>query len=139
MSPQETSRFIDTNIFLRFLTDDLPEQAERCAALIQRLRDKKEVAQVSALAVAEIIWTLERYYHLSKREVASKVAPLLRLSAVRVRGKEIFLAALALYAEKNVSFTDAFIAVQMARSGSDEIYSYDRDFDRLEHVTRVEP
>ena len=57
--PPAKPRFIDTNVFLRFLTADLPEPAERCAALVQRLRDGEEVASISPLAVAEIIWTLK--------------------------------------------------------------------------------
>ncbi len=138
MSPAK-HRFIDTNIFLRFLTADLPAQAERCAALIQRLRDGKEVAYVSSLAVAEIIWTLERFYRLSKSEVAAKVSPLLKLKGLRVTNKQRFLGALALYAEKNINFTDAYIAIQMEQARSEEIYSYDKDFDRLEDVTRIEP
>ena len=39
----------------------------------------------------------------------------------------------------NFSFTDAYIAVQMERAGVEKIYSYDRDFDRLDQVTRIEP
>ena len=137
--PPAKPRFIDTNVFLRFLTADLPEPAERCAALVQRLRDGEEVASISLLAAAEIIWTLERFYKLSKAEVTAKVSPLLKLRGLRVAGKEIFLGALALYVEKNISFTDAYMAIQMERVGSEEIYSYDQDFDRLEQVTRIEP
>ena len=133
------ARFIDTNVFLRFLTADLPEQAEACAELIHRLRDGREVAHVSPLAVAESIWTLERFYGLSKEEVVGKVVPLLKLRGVRVVGKALFLSALPLYVQRNVSFADAYMAVQMQQTGSEEIYSYDRDFDRLPPVRRVEP
>ena len=126
-------RFVDTNIFLRFLTEDIPAQADRCAVLVQRLRDGEEVVSMSPLAVAEIIWTLERFYKLSKAQVAAKVSPLLKLKGLR------FLRALVLFAEKNISFTDAYIAVQMERSGVEELYSYDRDFDRVERVKRIEP
>lgn len=132
-------RFVDTNIFLRFLTEDIPAQADRCAVLVQRLRDGEEVVSMSPLAVAEIIWTLERFYKLSKAQVAAKVSPLLKLKGLRVANKEVFLRALVLFAEKNISFTDAYIAVQMERSGVEELYSYDRDFDRVERVKRIEP
>lgn len=132
-------RFIDTNIFLRFLTEDQPAQADRCAALVQRLRDGEEVASMSPLAVAEIIWTLERFYKLSKAQVAAKVSPLLKLKGLRVANKEVFLKALVLFAEKNISFTDAYMAVQMERAGIEELYSYDQDFDRVEQVKRIEP
>lgn len=132
-------RFLDTNIFLRFLTNDIPEQAERCAALIRRLRDGEETAELPTLAAAEIIWTLERFYKRSKQDTAAKLSALLKLKGLRVSNKEILLEALLLYAKKNIPFTDAYIAVQMKHSGTGEIYSYDRDFDRIDGVRRLEP
>ena len=137
--PSEKRRFIDTNIFLRFLTADIPEQAQRCAALIQRIRDGVETVEVSSLAAAEIVWTLERFYKLSKEQVASKVSSLLKLKGLRIANKAIFLEALSLFTEKNISFTDAYIAAQMKRANQNEIYSYDRDFDRIEQIKRLEP
>ena len=137
--PSGKRRFIDTNIFLRFLTADLPDQAERCAALVQRIRDGAEEVELSSLAAAEIVWTLERFYKLSKQDVASKVSCLLKLKGLRLSNKATFLEALSLFAQKNISFTDAYMAVQMKRAGIEEVYSYDRDFDRLEHLARIEP
>jgi predicted nucleic acid-binding protein len=137
--PSEKRRFIDTNIFLRFLTAEIPEQAQRCAALIQRIRDGVETVEVSSLAAAEIVWTLERFYKLSKEQVASKVSSLLKLKGLRIANKAIFLEALSLFTEKNISFTDAYIAAQMKRANQNEIYSYDRDFDRIEQIKRLEP
>jgi len=37
-----------------------------------------------------------------------------------------------------LSFTDAVIAAYMRRSGIQYLYSFDDDFDALEHITRVE-
>ena len=137
--PPAKPRYVDTNIFLRFLTCDLAEPAARCAELIRRLRDREEVAQTTPLVVAEVVWTLERFYRLPKVDVARKVAPLLRLRGLRVVDKEVLLRALDLYADRRVSFTDACLAADMERSGCAEIYSYDRDFERLQEVKRIEP
>jgi predicted nucleic-acid-binding protein len=103
------------------------------------LRDGQEVVSISPLAVAEIVWTLERFYKLSKAQVAAKVSPLLKLKGLRLAHKQLFLRALVLFAEKNISFTDAYIAVQIERAGVEELYSYDQDFDRLDQVRRLEP
>lgn len=138
MSPA-TNRFVDTNIFLRFLTNDLPEQANQSAKLIQRLRDGQETVELSILAAAEIVWTLERFYRLRKSDVASKVSSILKLKGLKISDKKIFLEALSLYVEKNISFTDAYIATQMKRAGSIELYTFDKEFDRVEHVKRTEP
>ena len=47
--------------------------------------------------------------------------------------------AIDLYATQNISFPDAFHAAYMNSRGIEKIYSGDRDFDRLEGITRVEP
>jgi predicted nucleic acid-binding protein len=46
---------------------------------------------------------------------------------------------LALFAEENIDFSDALIAAEMLTSGYTEIYSYDRDFDNVLEIERVEP
>ena len=71
--------------------------------------------------------------------IASKVSSLLKLKGLRLSNKATFLEALSLFAQKNISFTDAYMAVQMKRAGIEEVYSYDRDFDGLERVVRIEP
>jgi len=38
----------------------------------------------------------------------------------------------------NIDFSDALIAAEMLHGGYTEIYSYDRDFDRVTGVGRVE-
>ena len=72
-------KFVDTNIFLRFLTNDVPKQAEKCAILIQKLKKGQETVEISVLAAAEIVWTLERFYKLSKSDIASKMTSILKL------------------------------------------------------------
>jgi predicted nucleic acid-binding protein len=57
---------IDANIILRFLTNDLPDQANRAASLLQRLEEHRETVFLPDLILADIIWVLEGYYHYDK-------------------------------------------------------------------------
>jgi predicted nucleic acid-binding protein len=45
----------------------------------------------------------------------------------------------ALYVERNIPFADAYHAVIAETLGSGEIVSFDRDFDRIPGVRRMEP
>lgn len=40
---------------------------------------------------------------------------------------------------KNVDFVDALVAVRMGKSGMREVYSFDKNFDRLAGINRIEP
>ena len=39
----------------------------------------------------------------------------------------------------NLPFGDAYIAAEMGRSGATELYSFDRQFNRVPGITRLEP
>jgi len=47
--------------------------------------------------------------------------------------------ALDFYADRNLSFADAYFAAEMLKSGESEVYSWDEGFKRVEGISRVEP
>ncbi|MCL5069363.1 MAG: PIN domain-containing protein [Actinobacteria bacterium] len=44
-----------------------------------------------------------------------------------------------IYASRNIDFEDALSFAHMEKRQIKEIYSYDRDFDKLEELKRLEP
>ena len=59
--------------------------------------------------------------------------------AVQISDKDLLAEALVLYARKNIDFIDAYHAGPMKKLHLPEIYSYDRDFDRIAGLKRSEP
>lgn len=132
-------KIIDANIILRFLLNDLPEQAERCSLLLQRVERGEETVFLPDLALADIVWTLEKFYRQPKERIRELMLPLIALRGMRLTSKSVARNALNFYVNKNLDWTDAFIAAGMKASGNREIYSYDKHFDRVEDVSRLEP
>jgi len=130
---------IDANIILRFLLNDLPEQAERCSLLLQKIERGEETVFLPDLALADIVWTLEKFYRQPKERIRELMLPLIVLRGIRLTSKSVTKNALNFYADKNLDWTDAFIAATMKASGNKNIYSYDKHFDRVEDITRLEP
>ncbi len=130
-------RFVDTNVFLRFLTDDIPEQAEQAAELLQAAGAGKTALVTSALVIAEIVWTLESYYELSRGEVARLVLAILNTPGLRVEHGELIAEAAGLYAQLNVDYADAFNACWMRRQGLDQVVTFDRK--HFSHFPGVTP
>lgn len=62
-------RFIDTNIFLRFMLEDEPEKQAACAELFRRIAEGEEVATTSETVLAEVIYvtTSPRTYRVPAR------------------------------------------------------------------------
>jgi len=132
-------QFLDTNIFLRHLLGDDPAQSPRATAYFQAIEQGRSRARISEIIIFEVVFTLERGYHRSKAEIQSAVLPLLELPGIVLPGKRKFRAVFRLYIEQNISFADAYHVVMMRKLELAEIVSFDRDFDRIPNIKRVEP
>jgi predicted nucleic-acid-binding protein len=132
-------KFIDTNIFIRFLTNDIPEQAEACDHIFRDAAEKSEKLFITEMVIAEIIWVLESYYELPKKEVQEMVEKILITPFLFCPQKDIILNALTLYGDKNIDYIDAYNASILRELEIKEVYSYDRHFDKIGWVSRMEP
>jgi len=131
--------FVDTNIFLRYLTKDDPEKYERCRERFKRVVKGEITLSTSAMVIAELIWTLQSYYKVPKAEVIEKATVIVGTKNLSIPDKNIVADALVLYARKNIDFIDAYNAVFMKYHGIRDIYSYDEDFELIEDIKRIEP
>ena len=132
-------RFLDTNIFIRFLTDDVPEKVDACEEIFKKAVEKQETLFTTELVIAEIVWVLESFYELPKNEIQDKVEKILNTPNLICPHKDLILSALILYSEKNIDYIDACNALILKENGIEELYSYDKHYDRIDWLTRLEP
>ena len=138
VNPME-NKFVDTNVFLRYLTKDDLSKYERCREMFKKALEGEIAISTSGMVIAELIWTLLSYYKLPKAEVIEKVLVIVGTESLFIPDKDALADALVLYARKNIDFIDAYHAVFMKYHGLREIYSYDEDFDIIEDIQRREP
>ena len=97
MPDESDPAFVDTNIFLRYLTGDDPEQAPRARRLLERSERGEEQLVTTALTIAEIVWVLESVYELDRASIRAKVVAILGLSGLTVEDGETLLQAIVWY------------------------------------------
>lgn len=132
--------FVDTNLFLRYLTNDVPEQADAVERLLEHAEAGKVELMTSKLVVAEIMWTLESFYKKSKCEVRDAVLAILNTPGLNVEANDQLLQAAVWYEEKNVDFVDACIAAQLFADGPEIVYTFNRKhFGRFKHLEVLVP
>ena len=132
-------RFLDTNIFIRYLTDDDPVKADACEKIFKQAVSKEETFFTTELVIAEIVWVLESFYILPKKEIQDKVEKILNTPNLICPHKDLILSALILYGEKNIDYIDACNASILKEQGMEELYSYDKHYDRIDWLKRLEP
>ena len=136
-------RFLDTNVILRYLTRDDEAKAEACYQLFQRVKRGEEELFTCEAIVTEVVYVLSSRrapYRLSHEEIRARLVPILTLRGLRLPRKRIYIRALDLYASSPfLDFEDALAASHMEQRGVTEIVSYDKDFDLVPGLQRVEP
>lgn len=124
--------FLDSNIILRYLLGDSK------ASKVERILKDKKILVISDIVIAEVVWTLGRFYKWPKGKIVQFLLVLLKNGNVEFNENTIF-PTLNTFLKYNVRYTDAYISVTMRQSKVKSIYSFDKDFDKIPEINRLEP
>lgn len=127
--------FVDTNILIRHLTGDPPDQAARATAL---LAEAEELLLLDVI-VAEIVYVLESFYKVPTDEVAGLVRSVIAFAPIRTLDPALLLRSLEVYETLGIDFADAYLVASAEAAGVHDIISFDRSIDRVTSVHRIEP
>ena len=130
---------LDTNVLLRHLLGDVPEQSRRASALLKRVEAGDLRVRITEIVIFETVFTLSRTYKKSPQEIRDAILPILDLPTIAMPGKAIVREGFRLYVELDLPFADAYHAALMADLGLTEIHSFDPHFDRVLGISRREP
>lgn len=131
-------RLVDASVFVhafikpkRKLKDHEIEIKASAKEIVKSISDGEEVVGLTVVQLAEIANILESYLPLS--EALQVVEFLLHAGNVKVFGvtRETCLKAFEIARERGVGLSDSIAFVVMTERGLEEIYSFDKDFDKL--------
>jgi predicted nucleic-acid-binding protein len=124
---------LDTNVLVRFLVQDDPEQARLATKAIDQLSDVVP-GFVSREVLVELVWVLERAYRLGRAEIAGALDGLLTSTELVIEGADEVGPAVELYRNDGFGFADLMIAGAARRAGASELVTFDRRAARLPGV-----
>ena len=119
-------KIIDTNIFLRHLLQDIPDQAKIASKIISSIEEGKMTGLVSILVINELIWILEKYYSIKRNVFIPKLIKLLYLDHLKIieTKKVLVEEILERMRKKKIDFTDIYLK-EVAKEN--QILSFDKD------------
>ncbi len=129
------SAFIDTNVLIRHLTGDPPEMAARATPFLMAA----DQLLLADLIVAEMVYVLESFYEVPAEQVAQLVRSVIAFEPISVVHPALLLRALEVYEVDGLDFTDAYLVSGAEASDVNGIVSFDRAFDDVATVSRLEP
>jgi len=127
---------LDSNILVRYLTQDDPVQSAKATQIIEQRLTEANPGFVSVVAMVETVWVLDRAYRLANQTIAAAVERMLQTDVLVVEDEqEIFTAMIALKEGKG-SFADAVIAALGSKAGCSCTLTFDRKALRLSAFER---
>ena len=66
---------LDTNVIVRYLTQDDPIQSPLASDFIEQQLDTHNLGLISQIVLCEVAWVLGRAYNYSREQVAQALLP----------------------------------------------------------------
>jgi len=123
-------KVLDTNILIRFFTNDSKVMAHKAETLLKNA--KKNELVISDVIIAEIVWVLESFYQLPKNEIIEKLQGLLSLDKFDIN-RNLLFKTIEYYENSNISYTDAYLlAFNSVSVKNGVVYSFDKGLKKVD-------
>ena len=132
--------FVDTNVFIRYLTNDDPVKADGVDKLLVKAANGEITLITAEVVLAEVIWVLESFYGLKKNAIGPMIKAILITPGLKVINGSLVAKAIDYYLFHNIDFIDGYISALMEKEKIDSIFSYDKKhLSRIKFIKRKEP
>ncbi|MFY9589900.1 PIN domain-containing protein [Rickettsia endosymbiont of Halotydeus destructor] len=116
---------IDTNVLVRYLTQDDEKQAAIVNKVINQYENQAQSIFINNIVICELIWVLERGYKYSKKEITDSVRAILSTTEFVFEKPEILWLSLNDYEKYNADFSDILLGKINRRYGCISTITFD--------------
>jgi predicted nucleic-acid-binding protein len=122
---------LDTNILIRYLTQDDPVQSPKATKIIEQRFTRERPGFVSLVTMAEIVWVLGSVYALEDGEIADTVERMLQADTLMVQNEQQVFTAMISLRRGWGAFADALIGALGTWAGCESTLTFDKKALRL--------
>ena len=123
---------LDTNVLVRYLTQDDPAQFARAAAFIDAASEREEQFLINAPVLCELVWVLATVYEYSREEIAQALEQIFTTAQFEIERLDEARQALGDFRSSKADFSDALIGRINRWLGAKHTVTFDRDLKAVE-------
>jgi predicted nucleic-acid-binding protein len=116
---------LDTNVVIRLLTNDDPQQRRAALKFAEGL-GQSHTAFLTLIGIVELDWALRSRLGFSKQDALSAIGRLLRTRGLIVEHHDLVVNAVRLASKDNADLADALIAARSLQAGCKSIKTFDK-------------
>lgn len=117
---------VDTNILVRYITNDNQEQAILATELLEKYTGKEKSIFINNIVLCELVWVLDRGYKYKKTEIVKTLKLLLSSIEFEFENHELSFLAVFKYETSEADFSDILIGIINSNLGCHTTYSFDQ-------------
>jgi len=121
---------IDTNVLVRYLVQDDPDQARKASRFIAEGCTAEDPGIVNRIVLCELVWVLESAYSYSREKVALALEGMLRTAQFKIENHEEAWSSLREY-RSGADFAAALICHVNRGLGCEATVTFDRRAGRM--------
>ena len=122
---------IDTNVLIRYLVRDNPEQVSVADALLEGLTPV-DPGFICREVLLETVWVLERVYRFPRAQIVDVLRGLFATGSLVTEASDDVAKAAFAYGQGSADFADLMILAAAERVGATPLYTFDRRLAREE-------
>ena len=124
---------LDTNVLIRFLTNDDKHQAEVARMLLSDL-SADNPGFISREVTLELTWVLNRAYGYSSDKIANVLEYLIATRGIKFETDDDIFDAIYRFRKRGVEFADLMIVAAAKRQGAQPLYTFDEKLAKIDGV-----
>lgn len=126
---------LDTNVMLRLMLKDVPEQHERAKTLVSGTAR----LVVHDVALVEYVYVLEDYYGLTRPQVADMVRGVMSIPNLECSADLVTRVLTSWLARPKLSFEDCYLAERSVTDSTTPLWTFDKKLARQHPGAREVP
>ena len=131
-------RLIDTNVLIRFLTNDKSSKYKTLYVFFDSLEKGVLKVELKLIVLFQTAFVLKSYYKVPKENISTSLVSLLRFKGIKIKDKKIVMRTLELWHTNSIEIVNCYLIACLENDEQSVIYSYDYDFDKYP-IRRKEP
>ena len=122
---------LDTNILVRYLTQDEPDQAARAVRFIEKASADNRLL-INSVVLCELVWVLESAYDFHKEIIVDVLEKIFATSQFEIEDKSTAWSAFNDSKHNKADFADCLIGRENIALGCSETMTFDKRLKGLE-------
>ena len=129
---------IDTNILVRYITQDDPDQARVATHFIETQCSQGSPCFINHIVLCELVWVLRRCYQADHEQALAVIEQILRTAQLKVQEPQTVWTALKIARSGKADFADCLISMINQSAGCSYTITLDRNAAKIKGMESIE-